>query len=558
MNQTKWIIAFKLAALISITAPAQGAGPNLPDPPKPVKEPLYGSYPDSQVDFPLTIDQLPSTLHKPWNELASGNLPTSVASISGQSEDPKLTLFNLQQAFDLFAWQTFIALNWPADPEIFGKPDPQHKIGQASHADRLWETFISPANVFKADGAKPDAYVPTFSRTNKLHAIGKRTHTLDEVDEAFFDMEKPLPPIVDTNKQYARYEIRLNKVAYDYIVSGAKVKDTHYPLYNREDQNAFLDQGGVITFPDGTIEVKVAWKKLGEGDNPNKFFTQVVDVYENPYADPVVVNKDVTYGMVGMHIMYLVDGIPQWVWPTFEHVDNAPLADLRQGRRKITGEWRVIESDDVKHWAPGPVKSRYNFFNLASNHAEFNSSIGGFSPSSRESMEKHNPRTNANPDYYQPEYERLPSQITKVITVNNEITVSKWTYALNEEVHRRLSAIEPDSVWANYRLTTTQWPSDPGLTASWQQYYARANALIKEWNKKNPGDKRPLLKMSAGTVKAGNPAPVSLGNAVAETYMQINGSCMNCHSGATFGGPNGKRADSNFSFMLQRAKPTRK
>ncbi len=67
--------------------------------------------------------------------------------------------------------------------------------------------------------------------------------------------------------------------------------------------------------------------------------------------------------------------------------------------------------------------------------------------------------------------------------------------------------------------------------------------------------------MSSGTIRAGNPAPVSLGNTAAETYMQINGSCMNCHSGATlnFTYPSldepwlNQKPDSDFSFMLQRA-----
>lgn len=464
-------------------------------------------------------------------------------------------LFRLQQAFDFFAWQSFIALNWPADPASYGKPDTQTKIGNATNSDRVWETFISPARVLKVDGAAPDTYAPVDARKNNLNAIGKRTHVLDEVDEAFFNLEKPLPPIVDNNSEYVRYEIRLNRTSYDYIVKGAQVDNSgpRYPLYSRVGQNKFLDAGGSITFPDGTIEVKVAWKKLGVGDDPQRFFTQKVDVYENPYADPVVVKKDVTFGMVGMHIMYLVEGVPQWVWPTFEHIDNAPLANMRGGKQEITGEWHVDDPKYPDNWGPTKVRASYNFFNLKPNNKKFKRSIGGFSPTSRECLEAANQGNS--PDYYQKKSKRIPSQIAKVITDNNWITASKWTYALNEEIHRRLKEINPDSVWANYRLTTTQWPSDPGLTDKWQKYYNSENQKIESWNQQHPKDKKPFLKMSAGTIKAGNPAPVSLGNAVAETYMQINGSCMNCHSGATFGGTNGKQADANFSFLLQRAGP---
>ena len=159
-------------------------------------------------------------------------------------------------------------------------------------------------------------------------------------------------------------------------------------------------------------------------------------------------------------------------------------------------------------------------------------------------MESINPRTTSSPDYYQKKDDRLSSQIAKVITNNNDIIVSKWTYALNAAMQAKLKAVDAKSPWSNYRLVTTQWPSNPKLTAKWEAYLASLD---------------PPQRLGAGTIRAGNPAPVSLGNAVAETYMQINGSCMNCHSGATLGFDKigqtklGYKPDADFSFMLQRA-----
>jgi len=98
---------------------------------------------------------------------------------------------------------------------------------------------------------------------------------------------------------------------------------------------------------------------------------------------------------------------------------------------------------------------------------------------------------------------------------------SEWTKSLNAHMHEQLKG----TIWENYRLVSTQWPSVP-------------DAPIP----------------TGYNVSLGVPAPVSLGNAVLETYLQVNGSCMGCHAGATteLNGVD-KQSPTNFSFMLQRA-----
>ncbi|MEO0447543.1 MAG: hypothetical protein AAF191_15830, partial [Verrucomicrobiota bacterium] len=225
---------------------------------------------------------------------------------------------------------------------------------------------------------------------------------------------------------------------------------------------------------------------------------------------------------------------------------------IPEGRTQI-GEWGWTGEDGARQWTYVPPRAEYSFFRTTPfirRGDPLKKSIGGFSPASRAEMEKVNPQTKGgkpdlSPDYYQPREERIPSQIAKVITSNNSIVASKWTYALNEAVQANL----PDP-WRNYQLVSTQWPSDSGLTSDWETYLKDYNAFVRT----NPTKGlKPLGGLGGGTVRAGNPAPVSLGNAAAETYMQINGSCMNCHAGATFGGTTGDDAFADFSFMLQRA-----
>lgn len=83
-----------------------------------------------------------------------------------------------------------------------------------------------------------------------------------------------------------------------------------------------------------------------------------------------------------------------------------------------------------------------------------------------------------------------------------------------------LTAAVPDSVWVNYELVSTQWPTNAG-------------------SKTDP---------------TGVPAPSFLANTTLETYIQgqvrqTSSSCMACHNNAsdTTGTP------SDFTYLLQRA-----
>ena len=547
MRLTKSGAIGAILATIGLAAISSVAEAQKPDAAPTITMPDY-NLPDNDTTIPPggKFPQVSSILPFKVDGLKDNDVHASAAAKSK-------ILFENQQRYDMFSWQTFIALNWPADTSKanYGKADQKKSIGD--DGDRVWETFIPPELVFKDWGVHPEAYVPPVRREKKLRSITKRTHLLNEVDEAFFDEEKPLPPILDLRNNYVRFEIGLNKPEYDYIVTGATVGDMKYPLFNLELQKQFIAVKGNsdIDFPAsdssrgkyGSIEIKAAWKKIEPADT-NRFYTQIVDV-EEPNTPNKTKLKNQLYGLVGLHIMYKAEDskgnpIPQWVWPTFEHIDNAPISDLRKasypkGTTPEVAEWEWEWENRVWTRQPLPMKRKYNFFDPERDANPLKTSIGGYSPKSRAAMDAMNAfYGNSGPgNYFQPEQQflsppRTPSQIAKVITDNNAIVASQWTYALNNAMQEKLKG----TVWANYRLVTTQRPTQPNL----------------------PSD-----STSSATIKAGNPAPVSMANAVLETYMQINGSCMNCHAGASFGpGPVKNQFDANFSFMLQRAKTTGK
>ena len=76
-------------------------------------------------------------------------------------------------------------------------------------------------------------------------------------------------PLVDQNGRFVRYSIALNQDEYNYVVANK--------LYTVPGQKATA----TISFPMGSspttvgaIELKAAWKVLGAGDNPTRFFTK--------------------------------------------------------------------------------------------------------------------------------------------------------------------------------------------------------------------------------------------------------------------------------------------
>ena len=147
-------------------------------------------------------------------------------------------------------------------------------------------------------------------RTSKFAHLSD-TDYADEIDQAFS------APIWDQNGNMVGYEVRMNEVEFDYIVKNE--------LYNLDGQIKFSENGTkVVTFPSGNkkqqgaIEIKLAWKIMADDD-------PFLDRYYHRTA--CVLNPDNTFteatvGMVGMHISTKTVSSPQWVWATFEHVDN--------------------------------------------------------------------------------------------------------------------------------------------------------------------------------------------------------------------------------------------
>lgn len=414
----------------------------------------------------------------PATKLAApgSGLPPLSPSIPLQIPPPKSgSLEDVQHAFDVFSWQMFVALNWPANAD--GSPNTNLTIGQNPQGPVVWQSWRESRGIFLPGGAKPAPWGTADSLPKEcagiqnvpanallLTQVGKTPNVLDESGEPF-----QTGPLIDQNGQYTRYEILTNEQMFNYILDNNLYSQSGQASFN-QDANFPMSTPKTNTL--GAIMIKAAWVKMGGKFDPANYHTAYALVYDNPDEQhgvkPACSLEQV--GLVGFHIAHKTDAEPQWIWSTFEHVANVPTQNEK------------------------PSRSAYNFFDPSCSDCAVNQ------PPAR----PWNPAT----PFTQ------PSQIERVIAITED------TKQLNASFHEALVAAVPDSVWTNYELISTQWPTDAT----------------------NPTD------------PTGVPAPSFLANTTLETYIQgdvkqTSSSCMACHNNAT--DTNGQFSD--FTYLLQRA-----
>lgn len=390
---------------------------------------------------------------------------------------PPFSLESLQHDFDDFSWQSFIALNWPANAD--GTPNTMSTIGQKTNQPVVWLHWKESREIFLPDGVKPPGWdqsnnVPDVCKsidpksipqgTIYLTQVGKTPNVLDESGEPF-----TTGPLIDQNGLYTRYEILTNETMFNFILDNNLYSKKGQKQFNADvDFTASDSKTGQV----GSIMLKASWIKMGGKFDATNYYTTYALVYNNPEEQhgvkPACALEQV--GLVGFHIAHKTTGEPQWIWSTFEHVANAPT----QG-----------ESASL---------SAYNFYDAKCTDCKVNE------PPAR-------PWDPANPH-------TKPTQVERVIPITADAK------ALNASYHAALDAVVLGSVWMNYELVSTQWPTDA----------------------KNPTD------------PTGVPAPSFLANTTLETYIQgsvkqTSSSCMACHNNAAT--TNGNFAD--FTYLLQRA-----
>lgn len=224
----------------------------------------------------------------------------------------------MQRSADIFSWQEFIALNWPALPDQRGEPDPGKQIDAAG--PRVWETWKEEYEVYRANGKPPLPWnapeeMPGACSTGGAAKVFFRTQKIDDVVDSTVQAAASngtLPAaLTDQKGHLVRYEIRLNKIMFDYIVKNQ--------LYDAHMQTVAPS----ISFPDGGMLIKAAWREVTPAEE-SSFHTVTACVCDMQKDGTLANCRSKRMGLVGFHITQKTPSSPQWIWSTFEQMDNVP------------------------------------------------------------------------------------------------------------------------------------------------------------------------------------------------------------------------------------------
>jgi len=153
-----------------------------------------------------------------------------------------------------------------------------------------------------------------------------------DADDSIIRQQAFSGPLIDQNKNWLHYQALVNEREYNYIKENK--------LYYLEGQEAFT-RTETIEFPvntdkdEGAIEIKLAWKKLTKDDDESRYLVRKLPVvtYRPPGAAKAERAQDRQGGPgggggdgeggFGRHAHRDADRLsPQWIWATFEQIDN--------------------------------------------------------------------------------------------------------------------------------------------------------------------------------------------------------------------------------------------
>lgn len=354
--------------------------------------------------------------------LGAVNLPAFALAPSQQAMPKTATTLNCQppttapatnagqDLFDQYSWQLFIALNWPAQDGQRGDPDCSKQPGDPGYT--VWQTYKTVEEIFLPQGADPGPWnSPQLAKSLGIINIAalKNSNLVNAVDQAVGGW------LIDQAGNPTYYDISANEASYDYIVNNQ--------YYNAD----IVSKANNINFPYGVIEVKSSWRILGSGDNASRYLTQFARVAT--FDDQGQRNgvTEAYLGLVGLHIITKMNGYPQWIWSTFEQIDNVPP------KAQVHGQWVDQPTAGVA----------YSYFNPAAPAASLNQSPCNWQTQGGQLICVPNPGTTfqtPNP----------LSRVTPIADVTNSVNAN---YQSNPDLQK--------SLLKYYQLITTQRPLMP-------------------------------------------------------------------------------------------------
>jgi hypothetical protein len=357
--------------------------------------------------------------------------------------------------FDDFAWRSFLAMAWPAKQGQRGVPDAAARL-DAAQRPAVFETLKSEWEVFQGGGQAPQAWNDYGGATPC--DIPARLGFGDMVLAAFSKFDSILQstgrsfsgPLVSQNGRYVRYSTGFNQPLFQHMVDGR--------YYLADGLNNFTP------FAAGSVRVKASWIEMDGVTRPERFHVRQSWIFNRQTQRC----EQKLVGLVGLHIVTKTPSLPQWVWATFEHVDNVPGPHS-------TGPFTFNKGDHQPMGSTNPIACNATTPCPATPPAPYN-------------VERPNPILGEPPA---------------------DANFAFSTSETNAKYRALLAQQFPSAPWRNYQLVMAQWPlhpNRPDLDGSIADTF--------------PGD--PGISGVPVTATA---------NATIETFLQTSPAtgCMSCH-----------------------------
>jgi len=514
---------------------------------------------------------------------------------------------NLQNAA-LFAWQEFIALNWPAVPQTGAlntrdTPDTSKKFGDPTYNGPLvWHTFRGKVEIYPGTGNPPgyvnnsgasygyDARPQYIYQSGSVANGGVGTPTgqvlpfsspgpvsptpwinLDENSEiGVTTMYAGINPIAPVPGQIILFLAKANRTEYNYVAANqwwnnatgnrqAAINNTQTYITDKV-QDPPAGSPNYVSFPYGTIELKAAWRKLTPTEiSSKKFYTTRVRYYRTipsgpNQGKPGYVND--VFGLVALHINHKTPSAPYFVYATFSQADN--ILDVNGN---------PVETVDGQLLPPYQNANPMDPKIVAQNATSAD-------PATTSSVEHFSPLTSTTQPQKRLFYVNTPTTPPPPPTTQGKVAVNRRVHnippeiiGINKAAHSAIAAYNQQqgiqsSPWPYYKLVNVQYvPYDkpPGTTYQGipggpdPSTYYQANEVVETDYVLQvfSGQFQPQLSPPNAQANINNlitdyqPDGTPFKNVSFTGKGYLMGGCMGCHGNAQIAG-------ANFSFIFAR------
>lgn len=221
--------------------------------------------------------------------------------------------------FAHMAWQTFRYLVWPAASR--GVADGAARIDDRSRP-RVFETYKADWEMFPSPAVATWEEYPSQAKFCKYPEAGRPAPlaleslilgSLDKFDSVTQPGGERIGNVLMAqNGSLVRYLAAFNETAFHHITSLA-------PSISFGPSEADPIEARAA---DGSLTIKSAWIEVRNSiPDRNRFHVRSAWV-----QDPFGICRETEVALVGLHIAHKTEANQQWVWASFEHVDNVPRA----------------------------------------------------------------------------------------------------------------------------------------------------------------------------------------------------------------------------------------